>query len=362
MSESVHLGIVILAAGQGSRMKSSLPKVLHKLAGRPLLQHVVDTSRNLSPRKLVIVYGHGGDQVRHTISGEDLGWAEQAQQLGTGHAVMQAMPVFDDNQVVMVLNGDVPLVNQNTLTELASIAAKGRLGLLTVHLDDPTGYGRIVRDQHGNVERIVEHKDASEHERGIGEVNTGILAVNAGQLRNWLSNLGNDNAQGEYYLTDIIALAVADGIEVEAIHPLCVQEVMGVNSRVQLAELERLYQCECANALMTSGVTIIDPTRIDIRGNVTIGQDVTLDVNVVLEGEVTIGSGTYIGPNCFIKDSVIGANVEMLPMCVVENARVGEGSRIGPYSRLRPGAELIGENHIGNFVEIKTAKLDRAVR
>lgn len=355
MSQSTHVSVVILAAGQGTRMKSKLPKVLHPIGGKPLLAHVIDTAASLNARQIAVVYGHGGERVREALTRDDVSWVEQAEQLGTGHAVAQVAPQLADDHCVLVLYGDVPLIRTTSLTDLVYQAGNNRLAILTVHLDDPTGYGRIVRDEHGRVQRIVEQKDTNDQEKRISEVNTGILAVNGKLLKAWLKRLDNKNAQGEYYLTDIIAMAVADGVEVMASHPAGEDEVLGVNSRSQLAHLERVYQRQYAEQLMAQGVTIADPARIDIRGEVSVGQDVTLDVNVVLEGKVSIGSDVYIGPNCVLRDSVLEDGVQMQAMCVADGAHIGSKSLIGPYSRLRPGAQLVGDNHIGNFVEVKNS-------
>ena len=355
MSQQIHVSVVILAAGQGTRMKSKLPKVLHPIGGKPLLAHVIDTASALNARQTVVVYGHGGEQVRDALARPAITWVEQAQQLGTGHAVAQATPQLADDHTILVLYGDVPLIRATTLSDLIYRAGTDKLGVLTVHLADPFGYGRIVRDAHGHIQRIVEQKDATEVEKKIDEVNTGILAVNGKLLKNWLARLDNNNVQGEYYLTDIIAMAVADGVEVIAAHPSNEDEVLGVNSRSQLAYLERVYQRQCAEELMAQGVTIIDPARIDIRGQVSVGQDVTLDVNVVLEGEVSIGNDVYIGPNCVLRDTRVEDGVQMQAMCVSDGAHIGASSLVGPYSRLRPGAQLVGDNHIGNFVEIKNS-------
>lgn len=355
MTQETHISAVILAAGQGTRMKSKLPKVLHPIGGKPLLAHVIDTARELRPQHTIVIYGHGGEQVKTHISSEAVEWIEQAEQLGTGHAVAQAVPVIDDQHIVLVLYGDVPLIKPATLAELVRLASSKTLALLTVHLEKPEGYGRIVRDSHGAIQRIVEQKDANSEQLRITEINTGILAVQGKLLKDWLARLDNRNAQGEYYLTDIIAMAVTDGIEVHATHPESEDEVLGVNSREQLAYLERVFQRQYAQQLMSNGVTIIDPERVDIRGTVKTGKDVTLDVNVVLEGEVTLGDDVYIGPGCVIKDCEIGDGVQIQAMCVLEQARVGARALIGPYSRLRPGAELRGGNHIGNFVEIKNS-------
>ena len=357
MSGTEHLSIVILAAGQGSRMKSSLPKVLHPLAGKALLQHVLDSACNLAPKEMVVVYGHGGEQVRDAIDDAAIHWAEQKEQLGTGHAVQQAAPHLQDEHIVLILYGDVPLTQESTLSELVRLVDDQHMALLSVHLQDPTGYGRIVRDKHGAVQSIVEHKDASDEQHKITEINTGILAVKAKQLKDWLSRLKNNNAQNEYYLTDIIAMAVSDGITVRTTHPANEQEVEGINSRSQLALMERYYQRQQAENLMAEGVTIIDPNRLEIRGDVKIGRDVTIDINCILQGNVEIDDNVSIGANCVIINSHVKAGVELLPMCVIEDAIVGAGSRVGPYSRLRPGANLAGDNHIGNFVEIKNSNI-----
>ena len=337
-------------------MKSQLPKVLHPLAGRPLLSHVINTARSLNPERIIVVYGHGGEQVPAAIGGDDISWVKQSEQLGTGHAVAQAMPEVDDSATVLVLYGDVPLTRQQTLMTLINHAEKG-FGLLTVDLDDPTGYGRIVRNTHGQVSHIVEHKDAGEDEHKISEVNTGILGCHAAQLRRWLEKLNNDNAQGEYYLTDVIAMAVADGITVQTSQAGSEMEVLGVNSRAQLAMLERQFQHQQVEQLMAQGVTVIDPARLDIRGEVEIAQDVILDVNVVLVGKVRIAEGVYVGPGCVIKDSSIAEGVQIQPHCVIEQASVGADARIGPFARLRPGAELSAHTHVGNFVEIKNSNI-----
>ncbi len=350
-----HLSVVILAAGQGTRMKSRLPKVLHPIGGKPLLTHVIHTSRDLNATQTVVVYGHGGEHVKTTLAKENVVWVEQKQQLGTGHAVDQARPHLNDDHIILVLYGDVPLINAGTLADLVKMAGTECLAILTVHLDNPHGYGRIVRDAQGQIQRIVEQKDANAQELAITEINTGILAVSGKRLKDWLQRLDNKNAQGEYYLTDVIAMAVKDGVAVQAAHPGSEDEVLGVNSRSQLAYLERVYQRQQAEALMVQGVTVVDPARLDVRGNVQVGKDVTLDVNVVLEGNVVIEDDVYVGPNCVIRDSYIGKGVQIQAMCVVDQARVGADCLIGPYSRLRPGAELIGNNHIGNFVEVKNS-------
>lgn len=352
MSQTTDLNIIILAAGQGTRMKSSLPKVLHSLAGKPLVQHVIDTSKKLNPEVINVVYGHGAEQVQQQINDSEINWVLQAEQLGTGHAVDQVKDQLKDNQLVLILYGDVPLIKEATLTELLDQAKEG-FSLLTVKLDNPQGYGRIVRDEKSLVENITEEKDASEEIKKIREVNTGILAVKADQLKKWLGQLENKNAQEEYYLTDVIAMAVKDGYTVETTQPDNEHEVMGVNNRMQLAELERHYQQEKATKLMEKGVTLADPSRIDIRGVLTHGQDISIDINVVFEGNVSIGNNVSIGANCVIKDSKIADGVTILPMSVLDNASVGNGSKVGPFARLRPGAVLSADTHVGNFVEIK---------
>ena len=346
------LNVVILAAGQGTRMKSSLPKVLHPLAGQALLQHVINTAKKLNPEIINIVYGHGGEMVQQQINDAAINWVLQAEQLGTGHAVDQVKEQLQDEQLVLILYGDVPLIKEETLTKLLQ-QAKAGFSLLTVYLDSPQGYGRIVRNKEGLVENITEEKDASDEIKKINEVNTGILAVKASLLKNWLSQLENNNAQKEYYLTDVIAMAVKDGYKVETTQPDNKFEVMGVNNRLQLAELERFYQQELANNLMTGGVTLADPTRIDIRGELSHGQDISIDINTVFEGQVSIGNNVSIGANCVIKDSKIADDVVILPMSILDNASVGKGSKVGPFARLRPGAVLSEKTHIGNFVEIK---------
>ncbi len=349
----MKLGIVILAAGQGTRMKSRLPKVLHPLAGKPLLAHVLETAAALNPERTVVVHGHGGGQVK-TVFAEVSGisWAEQAEQLGTGHAVQQAIGYLRDVDRVLVLYGDVPLIRRTTLDRLIA-GTESDLGLLTVSLDDPHGYGRIVRDSAGNVLRIVEQKDASPEELTISEINTGIMLVGAERLHDWLDRLSNDNAQGEYYLTDLIEMAVHAGVAVHVEQPGDPVEAEGVNDRVQLAELERAYQLDQARQLLLAGVTLTDPGRFDLRGRLTHGQDVVIDVNVIVEGEVTLGNNVRIGANTVLRNVAVDDDVEIYENCVLEDAHIGPASRIGPYSRLRPGAYLVGGAHVGNFVEIK---------
>lgn len=350
------MNIVVLAAGMGKRMNSDLPKVMHRLGGKPLLAHVLDCARSLMPNGIFIVYGHGGEQVPEAFAAADLKWAKQDPQLGTGHAVMQAAPMLDDSVPTLVLYGDVPLVSHETLMRLQAKAGSARLALLTVEVDDPSGYGRIVREGE-RIVRIVEHKDADDATRKIREINTGILVAPTGALKRWLGALSNDNAQREYYLTDIIAAAVADGVAVVSSRPLAEWETRGVNSKVQLAELERVLQRNQARQLMEAGVTLADPARLDIRGSLVCGRDVEIDINCVFEGNVQLGDGVRIGANCVLRNAQIGAGTELLPFTHVDGASVGAQARIGPYARLRPGTELGDHTHVGNFVEMKNAKV-----
>lgn len=356
----MQLQTIILAAGQGTRMRSAMPKVLHTIGGLPLLEHVHRLASQMGNHDINIIYGHGGDQVLAALAGLSARWTEQKERLGTGHAVMQVADWIKHDSTVLILYGDVPLLKLNTVRKLVQHVGDKSLGLLVIALDNPSGYGRIVRDDQGRVARIVEEKDASAEERAIHEVNTGILAVPGGKLKEWLSRLGNDNAQGEYYLTDIIALAVADGFYVDTTQPDDESEVLGINNRMQLAQLERSYQLQRATELMEQGVTLRDPARFDLRGEVvSLGQDVEIDINVVIQGRVKLGSGVRIGPNVLITDSEIGDGVEILANSVIENARVGAGSRIGPFARLRPETTLAEDVHIGNFVELKKAEVAR---
>lgn len=357
----MSLDIVILAAGQGTRMRSALPKVLHPVAGKSMLGHVIDTARELQPQGIHVVIGHGADTVRERLAGDDLNFVMQTEQLGTGHAVAQALPALTAERV-LILYGDVPLIEKSTLERLLLQVSDQQLGLLTVTLADPTGYGRIVRNASGQVEAIVEHKDASEAQRLITEGNTGILAVPASKLGEWLGRLSNSNAQGEYYLTDVIAMAVNDGLVVATEQPLDAMEVQGANDRIQLAELERHYQQRAARALMTQGVTLRDPARFDLRGEVTIGRDVMIDINVILEGKVVIEDGVQIGANCLIKDSILRKGVVVKANSHLEGAEMGEGSDCGPFARLRPGAVLGKKAHVGNFVELKNAVLGEGAK
>jgi bifunctional UDP-N-acetylglucosamine pyrophosphorylase / glucosamine-1-phosphate N-acetyltransferase len=349
------LSIVILAAGQGKRMKSDLPKVLQPLAGQPMLAHVTATAQALQADAIHVVHGHGGELVKNALASESVNWVLQAEQHGTGHAVAQAIPAIPDDHDVLVLFGDVPLVRAATLQQLVTQAGPRSIGLLTVVLDNPAGYGRIVRDNAGSVVRIVEEKDANTKERAIREINTGLMIAPARSLRAWLAALKNDNAQGEYYLTDVIVMAVRAGMKVNAVISPTETEVLGVNDKVQLAKLEAALRAERANALMLEGVTLADPARVDIRGEVTVGRDVFIDVNVVLVGKVEIGDRARIGPNCYLKDCRIGADTELHPNCVIDRTSIGARCSIGPFARMRPGAELHDEVHIGNFVEVKNS-------
>lgn len=347
---------VILAAGKGTRMYSQLPKVLHCLAGKPMVKHVIDTCQDLGSERIHLVYGHGGDQMKATLASESVNWVLQAEQLGTGHAVNQATPDLLDDEKVLILYGDVPLIRQETLEDLLDAQPDGGIALLTVILDDPTGYGRIVR-RNGPVVAIVEQKDASEEQKLIKEINTGVMVANGGDLKRWLSQLKNDNAQGEYYLTDIIALAHNEGRAVEAVHPSSPIEVEGVNNRVQLARLERAYQKIQAERLLEQGVMLLDPARFDLRGQLQCGIDVQIDVNVVVEGCVSLGDNVVIGAGCVLRDCEIDDNTIVQPYSVIDGAIVGESCVVGPFARLRPGAELGRAAHVGNFVEMKQARL-----
>ena len=357
------MNVVVLAAGMGKRMRSDLPKVLHALAARPLLGHVLDTARSLAPSRIVVIYGHGGETVPPALAAPDLAWAKQDPQLGTGHAVMQALPHLDDAAPTLILYGDVPLTRADTLRALVAAAGTGALGLLTVDLDDPTGYGRIVRGApaadgaRGPVRRIVEHKDADAPTRAIREVNTGIMVVPTPMLRRWLGALSNDNAQREYYLTDVVAMAVAEGVPVATAQPAQAWETLGVNSKAQLAELERIHQRRIADALLEAGVGLADPARVDVRGTLTAGRDCFVDVNCVFEGTVVLGDRVTIGANCVLRDATIGSGTEVLPMCHLDSAAVGADARIGPFARLRPGTVLGDDTHVGNFVEMKNTRM-----
>ena len=351
------LAVVILAAGQGKRMRSTLPKVLQPLAGRPLLSHVLDTASALSPAAIHVVYGHGGEAVREQLASAQVNWVQQAEQLGTGHAVLQAAPQLHPDQRVLILYGDVPLISVETLQQLLEGCGPDDLALLTVEMEDPEGYGRIVRDAHGQVQRIVEEKDASDKQRAITECNTGVMAAPAKRLVQWLKQLRNANAQGEYYLTDVIAAAVKDGVAVNPLIADSEEEVQGVNDKVQLSMVEATYRLREAVTLMEAGVTVIDPLRLDVRGKVEAGRDVILDVNVVLEGHVKLGDGVKVGPNCMLREVEVGAGTEIAANSVLEKSVIGAGCRIGPFARVRPDSVLADEVHVGNFVEVKKTRL-----
>jgi bifunctional UDP-N-acetylglucosamine pyrophosphorylase/glucosamine-1-phosphate N-acetyltransferase len=351
------LSIVILAAGQGKRMKSDLPKVLQPLAGRPILTHVLSVAKTLGADAIHVVYGHGGEQVKTTLAHEPVNWVLQAEQLGTGHALAQALPAIPDDHRVLVLYGDVPLIRRATLEQLIAQADERAISVLTVVFDDPTGYGRVVRDAGGNVVRIVEQKDANAKERAIREINTGLMGLPARALRKWLAALKNDNAQGEYYLTDVIVMAARDGMRVNAVTAPTQTEVFGVNDKVQLAQLEAALRAEKARELMLAGATLADPARIDVRGQVSVGRDVFIDVNVVMIGTVTLGDRVRIGPNCYLKDCRIDADTEIHPNCVIDRASVGPRNSIGPFARIRPDSVLHEDVHIGNFVEVKKSEI-----
>ncbi|STO58561.1 bifunctional UDP-N-acetylglucosamine diphosphorylase/glucosamine-1-phosphate N-acetyltransferase GlmU [Grimontia hollisae] len=354
----MNFSAVILAAGKGTRMYSNLPKVLHTLAGKPMVKHVIDTCSSLGAKRLHLVYGHGGEAMKAALADEPVNWVLQAEQLGTGHAVNQAAPEFADDEQVLVLYGDVPLISEQTIENLLDAQPDGGIALLTVVLDNPAGYGRIVR-RNGPVVAIVEDKDASQEQKLIKEINTGVMVATGRDLRRWLSQLKSDNAQGEYYLTDVIAIAHDEGRAVEAVHPESTIEVEGVNNRIQLARLERAYQAAQAEKLLESGVMLRDPARFDLRGQLQCGTDVEIDVNVVIEGSVTLGDNVVIGAGCVLKDCEIDDNTVVRPYSVIEGASVGEDCTVGPFARLRPGAELVEDAHVGNFVEVKNARIGK---
>lgn len=357
MSNS-SLSVVILAAGKGTRMYSDLPKVLHPLAGKPMVQHVIDTALKLGAENVHLVYGHGGDLLKEKLSDQPLNWVLQAEQLGTGHAMQQAAPHFSDDEDVLMLYGDVPLISGETLQRLLAAKPQGGIGLLTVKLANPTGYGRIVREN-DNVVGIVEHKDATAEQHKINEINTGILVASGRDLKRWLGKLNNNNAQGEYYITDIIALAHQEGHRIEAVHPDRLSEVEGVNNRLQLSALEREYQSEQAQKLLLAGVMLLDPARFDLRGELIHGRDISIDTNVIIEGTVKLGDRVRIGTGCVLKDCVIGDDCEISPYTVIENSTLATECTVGPFARLRPGADLAEKAHVGNFVEMKKARLGK---
>ena len=348
--------VIILAAGKGTRMRSTLPKVLQPLAGRPLLGHVIETAKKLNAANIITIYGHGGNLVQQAFAQENVEWVEQAEQLGTGHAVKVTLPVLPTDGVSLILSGDVPCITEATLKKLLQASAETGIGIVTLTVDDATGYGRIVR-KNGEIQAIVEHKDANDEQRKIKEFNTGIYCVNNAKLHEWLPKLSNENAQGEYYLTDIIAMAIADGLSVASVEPELAFEVEGVNDRVQLATLEREFQNNQAKKLMQQGVHLIDPARFDLRGHLSVGQDVRIDINVIIEGDCEFGDHVEIGAGCVIKNSKIAAGTKVQPYSIFDNAVVGENAQIGPFSRLRPGAKLADEVHIGNFVEVKNSSI-----
>ncbi|PJC85146.1 bifunctional N-acetylglucosamine-1-phosphate uridyltransferase/glucosamine-1-phosphate acetyltransferase [Vibrio sp. HA2012] len=352
----MNFSAVVLAAGKGTRMYSNMPKVLHTLAGKPMAKHVIDTCAGLGAKHIHLVYGHGGEQMQQVLKDTPVNWILQAEQLGTGHAVGQASPKFADDEKILVLYGDVPLISAETIESLLDAQPVGGIALLTVVLDNPTGYGRIVR-KNGPVVAIVEQKDATEEQKLIKEINTGVMVATGSDLKRWLSGLNNDNAQGEYYLTDVIAAAHDEGRAIEAVHPVNPIEVEGVNNRVQLARLERAYQSMQAEKLLEQGVMLRDPNRFDLRGELQCGTDVEIDVNVIIEGSVSIGDNVVIGVGCVLKDCEIDDNTIIRPYSVIEGATVGEECTVGPFTRLRPGAELKNDAHVGNFVEVKNGTI-----
>jgi len=351
------LSVVVLAAGKGTRMRSALPKVLHPIAHKPMVQHVIDTAQQLQPSAVHVIYGHGGDVLQQSLKGQAVNFVEQAEQLGTGHAVQQVIPHLGSNEKVLILYGDVPLTRLSTLKKLLAAAESTDLALLTVTLPDPTGYGRIVRDQHGAVNSIVEQKDAKPAELVIGEVNTGMMVVHSASLKRWLAQLQNNNVQGEYYLTDIVAMAAAEGVKIATSQPAEVSEVEGANNRIQLAALERAYQLRQAEQLMINGATLMDPARVDVRGQVSVGSDVVIDANVIFEGNVELADGVVIESNCVLRDCKIGATSRVKSHSVIEGAELAAGCSVGPFARLRPGSVLEQGATIGNFVEIKNTRM-----
>ncbi|MDG2941983.1 bifunctional UDP-N-acetylglucosamine diphosphorylase/glucosamine-1-phosphate N-acetyltransferase GlmU [Exercitatus varius] len=352
------LSVVILAAGKGTRMYSDLPKVLHKVAGKPMVKHVIDTAKQLSADQIHLIYGHGADLLKERLADEPVNWVFQAEQLGTGHAMQQAAPFFNDDENIVMLYGDAPLITKETLERLVAAKPENGIALLTVELENPTGYGRIIREN-GSVVAIVEQKDASPDQLKITEVNTGVMVSDGASFKKWLARLDNNNAQGEYYMTDVIGLANRDGFKVTAVKADDMMEVEGANNRLQLAALERYFQRKQAKALLLAGVSLADPERFDLRGELEHGKDVEIDVNVIIEGKVKLGNGVKIGAGCVLKNVTVGDNTEIKPYSVLEDSTVGDKAAIGPFSRLRPGAELAAETHVGNFVEIKKAKVGK---
>ncbi len=350
--------VVILAAGKGTRMRSALPKVLHPIGAKPMVQHIIDTVSKLGADAIHLIYGHGGEQLQTALAHNSLNWCYQAEQLGTGHAVQQAVPHIKDSENVLILVGDAPLITAATLQRLLDAKQQHDVALLTVDLDDPTGMGRILREGE-NVVGIIEHKDASEAQRLIQEINTGMMIMQGSDLKRWLSNLSNDNAQGEFYLTDVIAMAAGEGKQIAGVKAADAKEVEGVNNKLQLASLERVYQRRQADALMTDGVTLADPARIDIRGEISVGTDVFIDINTVIKGKVTLGNNVHIGPNCVLEDCSVADGATIEAFSILEQAQVGENCSVGPYARLRPGAVMAAEAKVGNFVEMKKAHLGK---
>lgn len=351
-----QLSVVILAAGKGTRMYSDLPKVLHPIAGKPMVKHVIDTVKALDAKQIHLIYGHGGDLMQQRLADEPVNWVLQAEQLGTGHAMQQAAPFFADDENILMLYGDGPLITQATLEKLIAAKPENGIALLTVVLENPTGYGRIIREN-GSVVAIVEQKDANPEQLKIQEINTGVMVASGASFKKWLSQLNNNNAQGEYYITDVIAMANRDGFKVEAVQASNLMEVEGANNRLQLAALERYYQKTQAEKLLLAGVTIIDPARFDVRGSVTHGKDVVIDVNVILEGDIKLGNNVKIGAGAILKNVELGDNVEIKPYSVIEDSVIGKGADVGPFARLRPGTELAEKAHVGNFVEIKKSTI-----
>lgn len=355
------LSVVILAAGKGTRMYSDLPKVLHPIAGKPMVKHVIDTAKQLNAEQIHLIYGHGGELLQQRLHAEPVNWVKQTEQLGTGHAMQQAVPFFADDENILMLYGDAPLITKETLEKLVAVKPENGIGLLTVVLDNPTGYGRILR-QNGSVVGIVEQKDATPEQRQIQEINTGVMVASGASFKKWLAQLDNNNAQGEYYITDIIAMANRDGFQVQAIQATDLMEVEGANNRLQLSALERYFQQKQAEKLLLAGVAICDPQRFDLRGTLQHGKDVEIDVNVIIEGEVKLGDRVKIGAGSVLKNCVIGDDVQIKPYSVIEETTIGEQSQIGPFSRLRPGTELAADTHIGNFVEIKNAQIAQGTK
>ena len=359
---SSSLNTVILAAGKGTRMRSALPKVLHPIAHKPMVAHVIETAQATGATKIQLVYGHGAEQLHSQLADYAVNWVEQREQLGTGHAVQQVIPHIEDNDTVLILYGDVPLIQQQSLDDLLTAKGNEDLALLTVNLADPTGYGRIMRDDEGVITGIVEHKDATATQRQVNEVNTGIMAANGKALKRWLNALSNDNVQGEYYLTDVVAMAANEGVQIASSQPPSASDVEGANNRVQLAALERAYQKRQAEQLMLAGATLMDPTRVDVRGKVEIENDVVVDVNVVFEGHVYLAEGAVIEANCVLRDCRIGKNARVKANSVIEGAVLGENAQAGPFARLRPGAELAKGAAVGNFVEMKKTYLGEGAK